>query len=76
MEELIARLDTIQRLLVIVLSDRKYQSAIEDLRDDLYEQFDVPLNTLFPSDPEYQLLEAESRHLRAAVGEILGNIEE
>lgn len=53
-----AKLVTIERLLMIILSDPKYSDALADARADLHREFGQELTKYFPSDPDYPTREA------------------
>jgi len=55
MEDLIyAKLVTIEKLLQVLLSDRKYADLLREAEADIFSEYGSRLNGLFPSDPDYQ----------------------
>ncbi|HEX7872214.1 MAG TPA: hypothetical protein VF475_04835 [Sphingobium sp.] len=69
------KLITIERLLILLLSDKRYLPLIENMRRDLYEEFGLPLNKLFPSDPEYRAISDIKDAIEGALEQIEHNIE-
>jgi hypothetical protein len=57
-DEMYAKFITIERLLMIVLSDPKYADALADARSEVHREFGEELTKYFPSDPNYPTREA------------------
>lgn len=75
MDELLGRLEVIQKLLIVLLSDQKYERAILRLQDELYRDYGAKMNKRFPSDPDFQKLQTLEAPLKEALEEIVLNIE-
>jgi thiamine phosphate synthase YjbQ (UPF0047 family) len=59
MEDLIyAKLVTIEKLLEVLLSDTRYAELLRQADADIHTDYGSRLNQLFPSDPEYQHVNA------------------
>ncbi|MCC6918597.1 MAG: hypothetical protein IT548_05300 [Alphaproteobacteria bacterium] len=67
MDELHARLSTIERLLIVLISSPAYAAALDAMDGQLYADVGQRLNRLFPSDPEYAPLQLELDGFRDAV---------
>lgn len=52
-DEVFAKLVTVERLLMILLSDRRYADLLNEARNDIHRDFGAELTKYFPSDPNY-----------------------
>jgi hypothetical protein len=75
MGDLAIKLITIERLLILLLSEERFAPLIERVRAGFYDEFDVHLNRLFPSDPEYQAIQDIRNSLDDALNRIELNID-
>ncbi|MEQ1622905.1 MAG: hypothetical protein ABL919_16025 [Methylococcales bacterium] len=55
-DEIFAKLVTIEQLLIVLLSDKKYEDRIRSTFTEIHNQFGAQLNTMFPSDEGYNAL--------------------
>ena len=69
------RLITIEKLLIMLLSDQRYKPVINDVRSQLYADYGDQLNRLFPSDPEYQAVQSIVNNMNSALDAIERNID-
>jgi hypothetical protein len=72
-DEIYAKLVTIERLLSIVLSDSRYSDLLNDMRSEIHDEFGAELNKLFPSDPAYACLHAVVSNFDAVADQIAIN---
>ena len=72
-EEIYAKLVTVERLLTILLSDRRYAELLEGMRADVHAEFGEPLNKMFPSDPAYGALAEVISNFNAVADQIAIN---
>ena len=75
MEDLIlAKLITIEKLLIVVASERRYLGLLREVADEMHREYGTRLNELFPSDPEYAALETVYSNFKDAIQTIELNI--
>lgn len=70
MDEVIAKLVTIEKLLAIVLSDSRYADLVTEAKSEIYEEYGTQLNRIFPSDPEYHAISTIVTNFNVVADEI------
>jgi hypothetical protein len=71
---ILAKLITIEKLLTVIASDRRFGELLREVGDEMHRDYGARLNELFPSDPEYEALDAIYSNFRDALQTIELNV--
>ena len=73
--EIYAKLVTIEKLLIVLASNPKFGSRLADAEAEIYQDFGLELNKMFPSDAGYETLQAVVDNFTQAKRSIEAKIE-
>ena len=73
--ETLAKLVTIEKLLIVLCSHPKFRDHLSDVEAEIHQEYGADLNRMFPSDPGYEERNAIVTNFRDAKRSIETKIE-
>ena len=73
-DEIFAKLVTVEKLLVILLSQERFEPFLRAAALEIHEEFGERLSRLFPSDAEFPYYSAVTENFNRAISTIEANV--